>query len=77
MPTDTELALVPKISVMVQVYEGKKPVANRYQERQKSVLNWYLRCLSSGNSILVPNIICSSLTTSFIRTTSLPYNFFG
>ncbi|KAF5754394.1 hypothetical protein HanXRQr2_Chr17g0790661 [Helianthus annuus] len=54
-----------------------KIVANRYQECQKSVPNWYLRSFGSGNSVPVPSTICSSLTTGFIRTTLLPYNFFG
>ncbi|MFS7928035.1 hypothetical protein Hanom_Chr04g00316191 [Helianthus anomalus] len=43
----------------------------------KVVPNWYLRSFGSGNSVPVPSIICSSLTAGFIRTTSLPYNFFG
>ncbi|KAJ0514800.1 hypothetical protein HanHA300_Chr10g0373661 [Helianthus annuus] len=43
----------------------------------KSVLNWYLRSFGSANLVPVPRTICSSLTTGFIRTTSLPYNFFG
>ncbi|KAJ0949096.1 hypothetical protein HanRHA438_Chr01g0034951 [Helianthus annuus] len=41
------------------------------------VPNWYLRSFGSRNSVPVPSIICSSLTTGFIRTTLLPYNFFG
>ncbi|MFS7994881.1 hypothetical protein Hanom_Chr12g01111281 [Helianthus anomalus] len=46
--TDTKSILVPKIPVTVPVYEGK----NRYQERQKSVPNWYLTSFGSEN--LVP-----------------------
>ncbi|MFS7908349.1 hypothetical protein Hanom_Chr01g00082131 [Helianthus anomalus] len=42
----------------------------------KVVPNWYLRSFGLGNSVPVPSIICSSLTTDFIRTTLLPYNFF-
>ncbi|MFS7910725.1 hypothetical protein Hanom_Chr02g00109561 [Helianthus anomalus] len=52
-----------------------KPVANRCQERQTLVPNWYLGSFDSGNSISLLIIICSSLTTTFNRTTSLPYNF--
>ncbi|KAM0010285.1 hypothetical protein Hdeb2414_s0078g00778701 [Helianthus debilis subsp. tardiflorus] len=42
----------------------------------KVVPNWYLRSFGSGNSVLVASTICLSLTTGFIRTTSLPRNFF-
>ncbi|MFS7949947.1 hypothetical protein Hanom_Chr06g00577601 [Helianthus anomalus] len=70
--TDTKSILVPKIPVTVLVYEGK----NRYQVRQKSVPNWYLTSFGSGNLVPVPSIVCLSLTTDFIRTTSLPYNLF-
>ncbi|MFS7902299.1 hypothetical protein Hanom_Chr01g00009671 [Helianthus anomalus] len=38
----------------------------------KVVPNWYLRSFGSGNSVPIPNIICSFLTTGFIRTTLLP-----
>ncbi|KAF5806544.1 hypothetical protein HanXRQr2_Chr05g0222691 [Helianthus annuus] len=43
----------------------------------KSVPNWYLRSFGSANFVPVPRTICSSLTTCFIRTTTLPHNFFG
>ncbi|MFS7995494.1 hypothetical protein Hanom_Chr12g01118561 [Helianthus anomalus] len=43
----------------------------------KVVLNWYLRSFGSGNSVSVPSIIFSSMTTGFIRTTLLAENFFG
>ncbi|MFS7965370.1 hypothetical protein Hanom_Chr09g00761471 [Helianthus anomalus] len=39
--------------------------------------NWYLRSFGSANLVPVPRTICSSLTTGFIRTTSLPYKIFG
>ncbi|MFS7901236.1 hypothetical protein Hanom_Chr00s182713g01832291 [Helianthus anomalus] len=57
----------------MKVKNGSEPVA----ETPKVVPNWYLRSLGSENSVPVPSIICSSLTTGFIRTTLLPYNFFG
>ncbi|KAJ0451201.1 hypothetical protein HanHA300_Chr15g0564911 [Helianthus annuus] len=56
----------------MKVKTSSEPV----QGTPKVVPNWYLRSFSSGNSLLVPSIICSFLTTSFIRTTSLSHNFF-
>ncbi|MFS7922435.1 hypothetical protein Hanom_Chr03g00249111 [Helianthus anomalus] len=57
----------------MKVKTGSEPVT----ERQKSVPNWDLGSFGSGNLVPVPSTVCSYLTTGFIRTTSLPYNFFG
>ncbi|MFS7918136.1 hypothetical protein Hanom_Chr03g00197291 [Helianthus anomalus] len=57
----------------MKVKTGSEP--NRYQECQKSVPNCYLGSFGSGISVPVPITICSSLTTDFYRTTSLPHNF--
>ncbi|MFS7928034.1 hypothetical protein Hanom_Chr04g00316181 [Helianthus anomalus] len=54
-----------------------KNVSEPVSGMPKVVSNWYFRSFGSGNSVPVPSIICSSLTTGFIRTTLLPYNFFG
>ncbi|MFS7990119.1 hypothetical protein Hanom_Chr11g01055001 [Helianthus anomalus] len=78
VPTNSEPILVPKITVTVRyryikVKNGSEPVPGT----PKVIPNWYLRSFGSGNSVPVPNIICSSLTTGVIQTTLLPYNFFG
>ncbi|KAF5815995.1 hypothetical protein HanXRQr2_Chr03g0129411 [Helianthus annuus] len=56
----------------MKVKNGSEPESGT----AKVVPNWHLRSFGSGNSVPVPNIICSSLTTCFIRTTLLSYNFF-
>ncbi|KAJ0703172.1 hypothetical protein HanPI659440_Chr14g0547961 [Helianthus annuus] len=56
----------------MKVKNGSEPVPGT-----PKVPNWYLRFFGLGNSVPVPSIICSSPTTGFIRTTLLPYNFFG
>ncbi|MFS7945434.1 putative REJ domain-containing protein [Helianthus anomalus] len=44
----------------------------RAATRAGLITSWYLRSFGSENLVPVPRTICSSLTTGFIRTTSLP-----
>ncbi|MFS7946983.1 hypothetical protein Hanom_Chr06g00542681 [Helianthus anomalus] len=74
--TDTESVLIPKIPVTVPVYEcknGNEPVLETPKVGTKLVL----KIFRFGKFGTGTQNICSSLTTGFTRTTSLPYNFFS